>query len=170
VTDAFDKAVRGALVALAHRDVQHQFGMAFDCDENVAITEVRIVRGANALLFFPDEAPKLIRLYVAHFDVANFFRHDAFAFLADLDQQLQDRGVMHLRGAFDARHGVSFEQETDNHLRLLHGQVHTIKWLVLRREEGLGALLALKALVTLAVFTVLLTFGPAIVAGNCDSP
>ena len=37
---AFDENIRGALVALAHRDVEHQLGVAFDRDEGVAVAEV----------------------------------------------------------------------------------------------------------------------------------
>lgn len=40
VAQAFDKNIRGGLVALASRDVQHQLGMALDCDEYVAVPHV----------------------------------------------------------------------------------------------------------------------------------
>ena len=35
VADAFDENVRGGLVALAHRDIENQLGVALDRDERV---------------------------------------------------------------------------------------------------------------------------------------
>ena len=100
--------------------------MPFDGNEHVAVAKVRIVRWANAFLFLAHEAPQLVRFHVAHFDVADFFRHYAFAFFADLDQQLENRGVVNFRGAFNARNGVTLEQETENHFCLFDWQINAV--------------------------------------------
>ena len=39
VAKPFDEGIRGGLVALAHRDIQNQFGVALDCHEHVAIAQ-----------------------------------------------------------------------------------------------------------------------------------
>lgn len=44
-TDAFNKGVRGALIAFPHRDVEHQFAGSFDGDKNVGVAKVLIVFG-----------------------------------------------------------------------------------------------------------------------------
>jgi hypothetical protein len=139
--------------------------MALDGNEHVAVAKVRIVLGTNAFLFFPDEAPNLVRFYVSYFDVAYFFGHDAFALLTNSHQQLQDRGVMNFGGAFDARNGVAFEQETENHFGLLDRQVHAVQSLVAGIRENLAALGALVALAVLA-FTEFAAFCPTIVASH----
>ena len=113
--------------------------------------------------------PNFVAFYVAHFDVANFFGHDAFALLASEHQQLQDRGVMNFGDALDARNAVTFEQETENHFGLLDGQVHAVQGVVTGIREHLAALVALVALAVLAL-TEFPTFCPAIVAGHCESP
>jgi len=82
-----------------------------------------------------------------------------------LQQEFEDRSVMHFRCAFDARNGITFEQETENHFRLLDWQVHAVKGLVTGIREYLAALVALVALAGSA-FTELTAFGTAIVAGH----
>jgi len=164
MSQAFHENVRGRLVALAHRYVQDELAMAFDSDEHVAVTEQRIVIGPNALLFFPNEAPHLIALQIAHRHVTDFGGHDAFALLADQKQELQNRGVMNFRCAFDTRNGIAFEQEPENHLSFLHREIHAVKRIGVRFSECLAAVAALVARQAVAVFAVLPAFRSAIVA------
>ncbi len=58
---------------------------------------------------------------------------------------------MHFCGAFYARNGIAFEQETENHFRLLDWQVHPVQRLVAGVRENLTALGALVALAVLAL-------------------
>ena len=135
VTHAFNEYIRGALVALAHRDVEDQLGVPLDCHEHVAVAEILIVVRADALLLPTDEAPHFVAFDVAHFDVADFIGHDALALLASQHQQLEDRCVVNFGNAFDARYGVAFQQEPQNHLGLLDGQVHPVQRLLRAAPE-----------------------------------
>jgi hypothetical protein len=94
IAEAFNEAIGGSLIALSKCEVENQFGVPFDCDERVGVSKVRIVLRANALLFFADECLELITFHIAHLNVANFFGHDAFAFLASKYQELEDRSVV----------------------------------------------------------------------------
>ena len=83
--------IGGALIALAHRDIENQLGVPLDRDERVAVAKVLIVLGSHALLLLADEAPNLVAFHVAHFDVADLLGHDAFALLASEHQEFQNR-------------------------------------------------------------------------------
>ena len=78
--------------------------------------------------------------------------------------------MVHFRGTFDARNGVAFEQETEDHFGLFDWQVHAVQMILAWLQKYLGALAALIALVTLAVAPIALTVGVAVVASHCDSP
>jgi hypothetical protein len=41
-------------------------------------------------------------------------------------EELQNCGVVNFRRAFDARNGIAFEHEPENHFGLLDGQVHAV--------------------------------------------
>ena len=51
---------------------------------HVAVTEEWAIFGANALLFFPNEAPNFVAFHVAHLDVPYFFGHDALTLFTSL--------------------------------------------------------------------------------------
>jgi hypothetical protein len=72
---------------------------------------------------------------------------------------------VNFRGAFDARYVVAFEQETENHFRLLDWQVHAVKRLVAGIRENVAARSTLVALAALAL-AEFAAFCPAIVAGH----
>ncbi len=146
MTDAFNEGVRGALIALAHRDVEHQLRVAFNRNERVAVAKVLIVLGPHTLLLLANETPKLVAFHVAHFDVADLLGHDAFALLARQHQQLENRSVMDVGNALHGRNAVAFEQELQNHFGLLDGQIHAVKRLIAGIREYLAALVALIAL------------------------
>ena len=55
------KAIRGQLIPLAHRNVEHEFRVALDGDEREAVAQVLIVFGTNALFFFAQKSSKLRR-------------------------------------------------------------------------------------------------------------
>lgn len=170
VADAFHKNICGRLVALTHRDIQHEFRMAFDGNKNVGVTEARIIFRFHTLLLLVEETEKLIAFYIAALNVANFFGHDAFALLACDAEQFQNRSVMNPGYALYARNGITFEQQLENHFRLVDGRVHSVQVIFSRLQESLGALAALIPLVTFAVVSFALTFGTAVVASHCDSP
>ena len=151
VAQAFDENVRGALIALAHGDVQNQLGMPLDRDEGVAVAKVLIVLGPDTLFLLADEAPKLVGFHVAHFDVADLLGHDALALLASEHQQLQNRAVVDVGNALDARNAVAFEQELRTISAFSIGRYMPSRWLLLRLQERLGALAALEPLITFAV-------------------
>jgi hypothetical protein len=79
VADAFYKDIRGRLVALAHRNIQNQFAVSFDGNENIAVAKVLIVLGADAFLFLAGVRSYLIKLQIAYRNIEGFFGHDAFA-------------------------------------------------------------------------------------------
>src|SRR5258708_752002 len=54
----FNENVRGGLIALAQRDIEHEFVIPFYRDEGVGIAKARIVFGANALIFAAHIAPQ----------------------------------------------------------------------------------------------------------------
>jgi hypothetical protein len=115
----FDEGVRGVLIALPHGDAERQFGIALNCHKHVAVTKVRIVGGPDTLLFFLDETPQFVALNVLRRYVSDFLGHDALALLASEHQELQNRGVVNVRDQLHARHAVTFEQHSYNHLGLL---------------------------------------------------
>jgi len=166
VPKALDKDIRRLLIAFAHRDVEHQLGMPLDGNEGVAVPEVLIVLRPDTLFFFPDIGPNFICFHVAYFDVADLVCHDSLAFLTGQGEQLQDRGVVNVRGAFDAGYTVAFQQKPQNHLGLLYGQVHAVQWLVARLQEGFRALAALESLRTLSVASLAFAFDPAGMTGH----
>jgi hypothetical protein len=166
MADAFHENIRCGLVALTHRNIQNQFTVTLDCNKDVAVTEVLIVFGANALLFLTAVRPELVKLQIAYRNVADFFGHDALTFLACEYEQFQNRGVMHAGYALDARNRITFEQHRENQLGFLGRDVHAVQVILARLLEELRALAALIPLVTLAVASLALTFGTAIVAGH----
>ncbi len=140
--------------------------MALDPHEHVAVAEVLIILRPHALLLLADVAPEFVTFHVSHLDVANPFGHDPLALLTSEHQKLQNRGVVNFGGSFDAGHAVTFEQQPQNHLGFLHGQVHAVQVILARLQERLGALAALIALATLTVAALALTFDPAGMAGH----
>jgi len=75
--------------------------------------------------------------------------------------------MMNFSGAFNARHGVTFEQEPQNHFGFLDGQLHAVERLITGISENLAVLGALVSLAVL-VFTEFAAFGLAVVAGHCE--
>lgn len=151
---------------------QDEFCVALDSDERIRIADgvYRRFVGALVAFFFLNETPKLIGFYVLHAHVANLLRKKALTALAREHQKLEDRGVMNFRQSLDTRNAVHFEQQLENHLGFLDGQVHAVQRLLLRLQERLGTLAALIPLITLAVASVAFAFGSAIVASHCGSP
>ena len=127
MADAFNKRVRGVLVALAHRDVENQFRVALDCNEGIGVAKVLVIFRPHALLLLADEGPQFITFHVAHFDVADLLGHDALALLAREYKQLQDGRVMDIGNALHGRNRVAFEQKLQNHFGLLDRQIHAFK-------------------------------------------
>jgi hypothetical protein len=124
VAHAFDELVGCRLVPLTHCDVEHELAVPLDGDERVAVPKVLIVLGAHPLFLLADEAPHFVGFHVTHLDVDDPLRHDALGLLACQHQQFQDGGVVNLGDPLDTGDTVAFEHETQNHLRLLDGQVH----------------------------------------------
>jgi hypothetical protein len=153
------------LVTFTHRDIQHKFRVPFDSDKHVAIAEQLVVVRAHTLLLLTNEAPHLIAFHVADLDIADLLGHDALALFASDHEELQDCGVVNIGCSFDARHAVTFEQETEHHFSLFDGQVHPIEAVIAGIRENLAAL---RTLVALAVITLseFPAFGTAIMAGH----
>jgi hypothetical protein len=84
--------------------------MTFDPYPHVAVSQKRAIFGSNALLFFANKGPDLVAFDVADLYVSDLLGHDAFAFLASENQELQDRRVMDFGSAFNARNTIAFEQ------------------------------------------------------------
>lgn len=164
VADAFYENIRGGLVALAHRDVQHQLAVALDRDKNVTIALVLIVFGPDALLFLADKTPQFVALQIAYWNVDDFRRHNAFALFASKYQKLEDRGVVDAGNTLDTRHAVTFQQKFENRFSVINGGVHPVKRGLVWFGEGLRALTATKALKSVAVLSEALAFGTAVVA------
>jgi hypothetical protein len=78
------------------------------------------------LLFFADETPQFVALHVADFNLTNPFRHDCFALFAGLHQQLENRGDMNVQQPRYAGYAVALQEHSENHFRLLDGQVHAV--------------------------------------------
>jgi hypothetical protein len=74
---------------------------------------------------------------------------------------------MHFCGSFDARNGIAFEQEAENHFSFFDWEVHPIQRLVAGIRENLSALGALVALAG-AAFTEFAAFRTAVVTGHCE--
>jgi hypothetical protein len=108
---AFDKNVRGALVAATDGNIQDQLGVRLHRDEGVAIAKRGIVARATAFFFLADERPNLVSLNIADGNPHQRFSENMLALLAS--DQLQDRRVVnarhqrskrsHLRAAWRAR-------------------------------------------------------------------
>jgi hypothetical protein len=86
------------------------------------------------------------------------------------DQELENGRVMNFGDALYTRNAVAFKQKLQNHLSLFDGQVHAVKRILARLQKRLRALAAFEALVAVAVFTVALAFGSAVVTRHCESP
>lgn len=54
------KHVRRGWITLSKNDVQYELGMTLDGNKAVAIAQVRVIIGTNALLLLTDESPYLI--------------------------------------------------------------------------------------------------------------
>ena len=60
------------LIALAHRDIQHQLCMALDCNECIAVAQVLIVFGSVPFFFLADEGPDFVGFHVTHRNITIF--------------------------------------------------------------------------------------------------
>jgi chaperone required for assembly of F1-ATPase len=118
----------------------------------------------------PEVRPHFIALYIACRYIANFLGHDALTFRADQNQQFQNGRMMNAAHALNAGDGVAFEPHREYQFGLLDGHVHAIQVILSRLQKSLRALATLISLVALAVVSLALTFGAAIVASHCDSP
>jgi hypothetical protein len=167
IADALDEGVRGQLVALTHCNVQHQLCVPLYSNERVAVAQVLIVFGTNALFLLADEAPQLVKFHVLHLHVADVTAHDAFTLLASENEQFQNRFLMNVCQTDHARNTVTFQQELQDEFGFVNRQVHTIQGVVAGIREHLPAL---RALVALAIPTLpkAATFGTAVVAGHAD--
>src|ERR1035437_2010315 len=71
VAQALNKGVRGGLAATAQGEIENQFGVAFDGNEAVGVTDAVIVRFKRGLVAFPllNEGPDFVALNILHRDV-----------------------------------------------------------------------------------------------------
>lgn len=76
--------------------------------------------------------------------------------------------MVNVGDALDAGNAVPLQEHSQDEFRLIDGQVHSIQRLLLRLREGFGALAALVAAKSVAVFAELAAFGTAVVASHID--
>jgi hypothetical protein len=126
MADAFDKGIRGVLVALAKSDVQNQLSVALDSNEGIGVAEVLIIFGPHALLFFANEGSQFVAFHVPYFHVANLLGHDAFALFTGEYQKFENCGVVDFGDPLDGGNGISFKQELHDKFGLLDRQIHAV--------------------------------------------
>ncbi|MGA8027463.1 MAG: hypothetical protein WB992_09970 [Bryobacteraceae bacterium] len=120
--------------------------MPLDGNEAIAVAQIRIVIGGNALLLLADVAPDLIAFNISNLHIADLLAHNPIASLTGENQELEDDCVMNFGNALDARYAIPFKQEPKNNLGLLNRQIHAINSLVTSIREYLAALRTLIAL------------------------
>jgi hypothetical protein len=174
VPQALDKYVRRSLVALAHRDVQHQFGMSLNRHEGIAVAQVLIVSGPHTFLLLADETPNLVQLHIPDFHVTDLAGHDLFALLASDYENLKDRSMMDSSEALNRADRTAFNQKLQDFFGFVHFGVHAAERLAMRFGEGALALAALIPLQAVAMFAESTAFGVTLYAwlgvGPADLP
>jgi hypothetical protein len=132
--------IRAGPISTTHNEVEHELGVRFKSDERVAVTQSRIIIEPTLLFLLPDETLQLIGLNVAHGNVHELPAKDVLALLAGDHQELQNRGVVNIGKPFHARNAVAFQEEPQDHLGFLNGQIHAVQVVLTRLRENLAAL------------------------------
>jgi hypothetical protein len=107
-------------IALSNVRGKNQFGLAVQRDKRVLVSPFfRVVRAAIPF-FGVNEAPKLIGLDEAGFEVANQFVRDSLALVANSTQESEDRSLVDTRNAGDGTDAHSFGEQRNNLYSLAH--------------------------------------------------
>ena len=145
-------------------EVEHQLGFPFDRNEGVAVAQRQARLRVYASFLFPDVRPDF---------VAFTSRTATLSILSAMIVRTSRRRAPGALGSSCVDFGDPLHARTlflrvgdGDHLSFLDGQVHAVQVFFTRLLKPLGALAALIALVTFAVASFALTFGPARMAGH----
>jgi hypothetical protein len=133
--------------------VKHQFRVALDANEHVAIAQILVVFGPNALFFFAQERPDFIAFHIAHRDIANVSTHDLFALLASEIQEFQDRVAVQFGRSLNAAHAGTLQKHSDREQRHFRRDGHCAQWLRVFFGIRFAALGATETAKAIAMFT-----------------
>jgi hypothetical protein len=138
---------------------EYQFAVALDGNKRPRIANRDFTPALHGLGFFLHFhiSPKFIALHVFDSQAVDAIHHQLFAFLASQGQEVQDRLWMHASNSGSAANRASFHQMLQYAHSLCFGQDHAAKGLRLRLNKGNFANCAAISLLTLSVFTELLS-------------
>ena len=158
-------------VALPELVREHQLCIALNRDERPGITNEFGLRLAAVLVrsLLENESPNFIALHVRHGNVANEHWEHSLTVIASGDEHLQDRSMVQSCDARRSANAGAFAYESDCQLaRVRSKTAESGGYIFVRFGIGFCALIAAKALQSVAVFAKALTINTAVVARHSD--